>query len=278
MHLTAAITLLPDVCRKLRDATSNGNVNPSFRAGLSFFVSVGLWYDILSCATTHSKPFNLDTTELNDYICFDKVMGCENWAMFAIKDTAAIDHWKNTSKATGQLSVRELVARGNAIEARLKAGLEENSRAIQQMKTSMAAGDQDTLGEQKYRIAYVTRIYGYACLVYLHVIISGPWPNLPEINSTIAEAIEVFNTLPPKGLLNSLIWPLCIIGCMANEKNQSFFSDLALPDTPSDIIFGPAKARAIFEECWRLRRLEPHSGTVDWRVAMESLKFKILLK
>jgi hypothetical protein len=120
-------------------------------------------------------------------------------------------------------------------------------------------------------------VYYFAAFVYLHVIISGAFPNLPEIRHAVAQSMESFKALPDPQLVNNLIWPFCISGCMAVEEDQNFFKEFSLFGNPNDEKFGASKARVVMEECWRLRKLDPDSGKVDWRAAMDGLGFEILL-
>jgi hypothetical protein len=278
MHLAAALAVFPNIQRQLSLGGTNDLATPNLRAALSFFASVGRWYDIISCATTGSKPYDLTIPDIERYIHFDKVMGCENWTMFAITDVAELDHWKNSLKAVGQLSVRELVSRGNEIEARLNGGLAD-LRAMQQLQALNFARKGTVLEyDQSYLNSCVTRVYCCAGLVYLNVVVSGAHPNLPEIRHNVAQAIEAFKALPYPDLVNSLIWSLCVTGCMSLERDENFFRGIARSADPTDSNFGASKARIILEECWRLRKLDHDSGKVDWRTAMNSLDFNILLK
>lgn len=275
MHLAAAISLFPKVYPQLRRVRLTESPTPTCWTALSFFAAVGLWYEIISCTTTASLPFEPSNCEVEEAdINFENAMGCESWAMAAIKDIAGLDHWKNTMKATGQLSVRELVSRGNEIEGKLINGLEKILNTSQELQTSLSS--ERSCFPKKF-LRHVTRVYCCAGLIQLHVVVSGPHPELPEIRHSVAQAVEAFQALPDAGSVNSLVWPLCIAGCMATDDNQNFFLKLARSANPSDSTMGAAKARIIMEECWRLRKLDPDSGNVDWRTAMESLDFKILL-
>ncbi|KAF4627672.1 hypothetical protein G7Y89_g10480 [Cudoniella acicularis] len=248
------------------------------RAALSFFAAVGLWFEIISCTTTGSAPFECDNAIEEAAIQFERAIGCENWVVMAIKDVARLNHWKTNRKATGQLSMRELVSRGIEIENRLNSGLEKNLQKIQQFITPGIDRNHYSLRKNhSYISSCVTRVYCCAGLVQLHVVISRAHPELPEIHDGVTRAMEAFKALPDPEIINSLVWPLCIVGCMASEQDEGSFLKLARCANPSDSTLGAAKARTIMEECWRLRRLDPGSGNVTWKTAMDSLEFNILL-
>ncbi|KAH8674806.1 fungal-specific transcription factor domain-containing protein [Tricladium varicosporioides] len=275
VHLAAAISLFPKVYPQLRRVRLAESPTPTCRAALSFFAAVGLWYEIISCTTTASLPFEPSNYQVEEAdINFENAMGCEAWAVAAIKEIAGLNHWKNTMKAAGQLSMRELVNRGNEIEAKLINGLEKISNTT---KEQLEIWVRERSCFPKRYLRCVTRVYCCAGLIQLHVVVSGPHPELPEIRHRVEQTIEAFKGLPDTESVNSLVWPLCIAGCMASGHDQDFFQKLARSANPSDSMMGAAKARIIMEECWRLRKLDPGSGNVDWRTAMESLDFKILL-
>jgi hypothetical protein len=47
---------------------------------------------------------------------------------------------------------------------------------------------------------------------------------LPEIQNSVSNTLEAFRVLPDPTLLRNLVWPFCIIGCMASKKNEEFFN------------------------------------------------------
>jgi hypothetical protein len=277
--LTAATALYPDISKQLLREPLKSHTILNISTALSFFASTSLWYDIFSCATTGSIPFDLRGTEIEKYIDFKTVMGCENWVMFAIRDIASLAHWKNSIKVTGRLSMQELINRANSIETRLYEGLEESLKDVQRLKENFSIEDGGLFRyDHTYINTCVTRVYICSAFVYLHVTTSGAFPKLVKIRQSVARAIEAFKGLPDTQLLNSLIWPLCISGCMSSDEDKHFFRGLSRSANPTNSAYGAAKAHMIFEECWRLRGIEPDSGKVDWRTAMSSLGFEILLK
>lgn len=50
----------------------------------------------------------------------DGLMGCPDHIMLAIAEVTALEQWKAQERSNGSLSVRELVRRGDAIEAQLR--------------------------------------------------------------------------------------------------------------------------------------------------------------
>ncbi len=281
MHLQAASTVIRTLKTNNIELFST-TLSPVYKAAIHFFSSVIAWYDILSCATTGSKTFS-DSDFLKarlGYIPLDKIMGCEDWVMLLIMDIALVDDWKKVSQTSGKLSIPQLVSRGAEIEKRLEDGLNYNSRTLQRLTKNAGPLDSSSLGwTPQYIRCVITRIFACAALVYLHVIVSGAYPELPEIRNSVRRTIAAFQDLPDQGLVRSLAWPFCIAGCMAIPTEEGFFRKMVLTTSAATRQFENSdKALKIIEECWRLRASnELQIGTTYWMTAMKSLCLNILL-
>lgn len=274
MHVTAALSIFPDINKRIRDIARKQEGTASHRAAFSFFSTTLAYYSIISCATIGSDVFTYCSHKIDpEFVHFDKVFGCENSVMLAIKDIVLLDQWKNRLKTSGQLSMRGLVSRGNEIQSRLNVG-SENIESRNGNPGSF--GGTRTIDSNTIR-STVTMVYQCAALLYLQVTISDAFSDLPEISHAVRNCIKAFKSLPDPEIVNNLVWPLCIAGCMAGERDQDFFRNLSLVGNPDDGKFGASKARVIMEECWKLRQVDSGSEGADWRDAMQSLKFRILL-
>lgn len=274
MH--AATSLIP-ILRTEYMALSHTHLSPAYKSALYFFIGVLGWYDILSCATTRAAPFParkyLDMGV--GYIPLEKLMGCENWAMLIIMDIAVLQEWKARSQTGGNLSLPELVSRGAEIEQHLEKLLEKNTENIANHQESHVGSP--ILNSTS--VLSITRIFACAALVYLHVVVSGPYPQLPEIRNAVCQTIDAFRSLPDQKLVRNLTWPCCIAGCMAIEEQEVFFRAFE-PTTSSPLPkFGiSSKVLAVIEECWSIRKRNgPGAGPADWNTAMESLELNLLL-
>lgn len=230
MHLQAAAALVPTI-KADNMMLSATRLSPAYKAALYFFAGVIAWYDILSCATTGLKPFSecscLDAGL--GYIHLDKLMGCENWAILLIMEIAVLDAWKNSTQASGKFSMGQLGSRGGAIEKRVEDGLDENSGTLGRFTEHSASFNTHSLeNDSKYISCVITRIFACAALVYLHVVVSGAYPEHLSIHESVSRTIAAFQLLPDQGLVRSLTWPFCIAGCMALPEQEDFFRDLCL--------------------------------------------------
>jgi C6 transcription factor Pro1 len=279
MHLKAASSLS---FKFRRDQLKECPLSNTRRLAVEFFTGVITWYDVLSCVSTGQKPFsNFGDVDEDAFspIQFDKLMGCESWLVHLIGEIATLSDWKRRMEATGTLSTWELVRRVTDIEMRLETGLINSSRLENGSTTMDVPSSKISSNSSESLIQKITRIFAGGALVYLQVIVSGPYPALPEIQQGVSRTMAALNALPDKELLRNLLWPVCIAGCMAKEENESYWRDLISNVSQDRWSFGyPSKVLRIMEECWQLRKRQP--GTVlavDWMMAMNNLDMKVLL-
>lgn len=98
-----------------------------------------------------------------------------------------------------------------------------------------------------------TKIWGCAARIYLAVVISGWLPLLPEVRSNVAHALELLQTMAGSSQLRALAWPLCVIGCVAeNTQEQTIRNLFAELDKPT-LIGTLDEALRVMESVWQIR-------------------------
>lgn len=304
IHLRAAQTLLPGLQKGCRSSPPpNEPFSAIHKKAHQFFTSVIAWFDILSAATTGVKPWapRMCLDEEEGFIQLEAVMGCENSVILSIMEVASLDDWKSTTQKNSCLNVSELVDRATRIEKGLTDVLGQYSGGVGQLATSEQPtwSDQSepasmvwreelmhpAFGEATSRKACtsaMTRIFAYAALVHLNVVVHGPLAEHPKIHGSVSRAITAFKALRDRTAWGILAWPSCIVGCMATGWQIDFFKDHSLQfEKVSDVKSGNLKRSfLIMEECWRMRKGGKEGKEtvgLDWRDAMESLDMKILL-
>ena len=66
-------------------------------------------------------------------------------------------------------------------------------------------------------------IHREACLLFLHSIVSGPNPRVPEIEISVQNLFARFSALAPNELTPDLGFAACLAGCLALPGQQEFF-------------------------------------------------------
>ncbi|KAL3421436.1 hypothetical protein PVAG01_07881 [Phlyctema vagabunda] len=289
-HLCVAGPLIPPLVQsvaKSAGATSSGvdygikqqqqkyeESSMESRDDMEMQVALGsfIWFDIMASASTRSAPsFKLDHQRILDIfrIKLECLFGCSNRVLELILDIVYLDSWKKEVEKTRQLSMIELVKRGAKIEENLRQyieGLEvTSSLELRNDSRNMSAAQTE-----------ITRIFALSAQAYLHVVISGAHPELPEIADSVSKSIEAFESISDPCLLRHLVWPFCVTGCLATKAQQGFFRELVSRAGITCLTVGTCwQAFQIIEECWEIRKT--CSYNCDWVFIMNKRSCNVLL-
>ncbi|RFU33839.1 hypothetical protein B7463_g2518, partial [Scytalidium lignicola] len=240
---------------------------------LKFSFVVLLWFEIIACASGNLTPSlfplckNLLESNTIDMVW---ATGCRNWVWLQIAEVTALLSWKNNSQRLSILSIRELTQRAMAIEKQIEEKQNEHAKLIQ-------CGSLPLTSEiNMHDVNDVTAIFSLATLTYLHVVVSGPNPNLPEIKSSVSKTLAALKGLRDPQLTRNLAWPLCVTGCLAENGDRAIVEDLMVAaGTPSKQLGNLSSTLRIIKECWRLRDHE--QGLWEWKGVMAYLDEHIFL-
>lgn len=240
----------------------------SIRFLLGFFIYI----QIITCASTRSSQLLVSGHRVlleNGHTNLAHLIGCSNWAIISIFDIAALDRWKGDEEDAHRLSLIELTKRGAHIEERLLAQLTNIDNNDLTTRASV-----DTNQSSEFVKTQITRIFAFAALTYLHVVISGAYPHIQDIKRSVLRTLDALSNLSDPKLLAYVAWPYCITGCFAaDEKQQKSFRELVT--TPRITHGACLEALGVMEECWRLRNTE--SSRHDWASVMERRGQGVLL-
>lgn len=196
------------------------------------------------------------------------MLGCDDGIMIAMLDIAALRDWKEQMQETSNLSLRELGRRADRIETILNDKMS--------LLTSVEPSAQSRFYKEQVMI---TRCFASASLVYLHVVTSGFWPNLPEIKQSVIDTIEALEDMRGRTEINISSWAYCVAGCLAREPEYPRIRALNPAPKPGTHPLVLTKwTLDIIEEAWRVRaNLMNGVETCDWVVAMQRLNTRLLL-
>lgn len=130
-----------------------------------------------------------------------------------------MNDWEREHRKNQKLSVAELVRRGTKIETNINQGLAviESQRSDQERSDSAIAIEDQSLE--------ITECFALAALTYLYVV-SGAYPDPLELKDSVSRGMDVLNTLPGQKLLDRVVWPVCVIGCITSESKQEPFRSI----------------------------------------------------
>jgi len=229
----------------------------------------------------------------------DSLTGCPDEVMLGIAEVSALAHWKAQEQQNGSLSMRELVRRGDAIERQLRAhtgpeffagidqaplhpslpgaaGVDYNIAPTRHTSMSSPQNATHTTipfpSEDMRRV--VAGIFREAVILYLHTVLSDPIPGVPEIGSSVDAVIQLFNQLPSSEVDRSLVFPLCLAGCLTDDRTRRDLVKARL-QAQDENIGNILQVRGLMEAVWRRRDF--NGGAVDWREILRNDGLNVLL-
>lgn len=279
------------------------------QAASEFVIAVFVWFNALSCASLGSQSIFYDHRHLlkreNGAVQMQHLTGCSNWVVAEIIEIAALEQWKKEAYEKRCLSIRELACRAQAIEERLNRQIGQTLHPAKELKDRLQGFDDETSNatagafsgarvwdneRRRQRAAFcLTHIFALASLTYLHVIVDGFNPRLPEIRSSVSRTLAAFHGLLPEDaelLVPRLTWPLCVTGLMVSndQQQQRVIKRYLTPagsgrqDLVGSLVCSSASSvLQVLEEAWRVHEEHMAAASFDWAAATSILGSPILL-
>ena len=139
-------------------------------------------------------------------------------------------------------------------------------------------------------------VFREAVLLYLHTVLNDPYPGkllfsppsllpfrcscavyligVPEIRESVGKVIHALQLIPPSEVDRSLMFPICLAGCMTDDVAQRDMLKSRLQAQEQNI--GTLmQTRAVLESVWQKR--DAHGGMIDWRETMRDAHLNLLL-
>ncbi|KAL0953251.1 hypothetical protein HGRIS_004503 [Hohenbuehelia grisea] len=259
-------------------------------------VKTTMWFDIFASIAQQQPPrfFTLWKRLLSDRSAFwslqgsgdlnmppstqtglqmDALSGCPDEALLALAETAALAHWKAKKQAEGALSVRELVRRGDEIEATLRANVSElsitsTSDAEAPLHAGLTGSTENNAGqgspvfpgEDMRRL--VADVFRESAALYIHSVVNDPNPGVPEISAAVDTVVHLLQQLPASDIDRALVLPICLAGCLTDNSPLRDFLKGRL-QTRDEGFGNVMQTRLLMESVWRKR--DVGGGVVDWR-------------
>jgi C6 transcription factor Pro1 len=283
------------------DFPTGGHPWSSDQASLRFLTINLLWTDVLAATVLERAP------RLQPYhaqllggpaplLSAEEFLGCHSWVITCIGDIAALAAWKREMRASGALSVVELVRRAALIETRLRAGLEQLLAAVPAdapLQDPSARGPNQTFYASGFETAIVvaatsngdsggstegaspfqfsttpsqafhTQVWAHAALAYLTVVVSGFQPQLPDIETNVRAVMELFIRMPSPLCLRTFVWPYAVAGCLAKQCQEEFFRGLVTNMGAMQVFGTVREALEVMSAVWSHRScMDPDSWDI----------------
>ncbi|KAI1270801.1 fungal-specific transcription factor domain-containing protein [Xylaria sp. FL0933] len=232
------------------------------QAAFRFSSSLLIFDDIVASTVLQERPrlyeyyhgLLEDAHGTRPVIDLEDVVGCQNWVLVQIAEIAVLDAWKQRCKSSGTLDMLELVRRATAIKDSLETHLamlegytasnyDEDNGVLDVLTAKSTTANQKPL---------VTLAWAHAALIYLSVVVSGWQPASVEIRFHVRRLIEVpVREISPPALLRTMVWPLCVAGCLAEPELATQFSGIIEALRPRSVFGTLQKALEVMENVWR---------------------------
>jgi len=101
--------------------------------------------------------------------------------------------------------------------------------------------------------AFVTRVWAHAALLYLSVVVSGWQPGSAGIRENVVRTLALLEQMPAPELLRTMVWPFCMVGCLAEPGEECRLRAMADALVPHRLFGAARKALEIMENVWKCR-------------------------
>lgn len=241
----------------------------------AFSSALLLFDDILASMVLRKRPRLYD--DLQDLLCprddemrppaidMEGVLGVQGCVMMQIGEIAALDEWKHQNEALGHLDTGELARRGTFIKRVLEAHAErlENEPFEPPDRSSNLL---ELLTMNKHTRSGVpatgpiTLIWTQAALLYLHTVVSGWRTSDAEVQERVKWIVNMLlGFLPSPAVFRTMVWPLCVAGCLAEPIYRGLLPGFLGP-LKSSVVFGSVrKALEVMDDVWA--RSDLHEGS-----------------
>lgn len=243
------------------------NVQSAEQAAFHFSITLLLFDDIIASTVLQEPPklydFHSDLLIGRDdkpLINLETAVGCQNWVLSQIGVISALDAWREQCHMNGNLDMMQLVQRAtlvqNTLASRLSqvespaAVMTERKDLLELLNTDMTSYPHG----KDSRTNTVTRIWALSALIYLDVVVSGWQPANTTIHAHVNSIVElIMHHLPTPALVRTIVWPLCVAGCLADPAQETQIRTIIASLQPSSVFGTVRKALSIMEDVWSAR-------------------------
>jgi len=119
------------------------------------------------------------------------------------------------------------------------------------------------------------RIFRAGAHLYLSSVVSDCKPRTPRISAAVSDVMTAVQNLPRSDVDKSLVFPLCIAGCLSTTRDQKNVFRERL--SPHHAVGNCHRAVQVIDAVWAKREAVADGIAVDWRGTMEELGLRLLL-
>jgi C6 transcription factor Pro1 len=246
-------------------------------ANEAFVVKTAIWFDVLASVTTQRSPHFLEAIRAmfdpnRSGICDASLtppqysmmspMGCENHVVWALAETSELSVWKREQSRAGSLSIPELVHKASFIEAYLSPAV-----AYTELPT----------GTRECSRYLASDIFRASARLYLRSVVSGDYPDVPEIRESVEDTLQCIQRIPPgetgqstiaRSVVRSTVFSFFICGALAEESQRHIILERVEREI-CESLGNCSSIRTLLTKLWEERPQHPtrrgSNPPVEWR-------------
>jgi len=119
------------------------------------------------------------------------------------------------------------------------------------------------------------RVFRAGAHLYLSSVVSDCKTRTPGISAAVNDVTTAVQSLPRSDVDKSLVFPLCIAGCLSATRDQKNFFRERL--SPHHTVGNCQRAVQVIDAVWAKREAMADGIVVDWRGTMGELGLRLLL-
>ncbi|KAI6168128.1 fungal-specific transcription factor domain-containing protein [Pisolithus thermaeus] len=202
----------------------------------------------------------------------ESLTACPDEIMLGIAEISSLECWKVQEMRKGTLSMRELIRRVDILERHLRIDCEP-ACALEADQTRLhpgsamggdptATGLPRTASPADVARQLVAKIFRETALVYLHTVLNGSYPGVPEIIQSVDVIVQLLRQLPVSIMDRGLMFPIYLAGCLTDDAVQRDVLRTRLLGI-QDGFRNVHQTVQVLETVWHRR--DSRGGAVEWR-------------
>ncbi|KAI6108005.1 fungal-specific transcription factor domain-containing protein [Pisolithus sp. B1] len=196
----------------------------------------------------------------------ESLTACPDEIMLGIAEISSLECWKVQEMRKGTLSMRELIRRGDILERHLRIECEP-ACAPEADQTRLhgdptATGLPRTASPADVARQLVAKIFRETALAYLHTVLNGSYPGVPEIMHSVDVIVQLLRQLPVSIMDRGLMFPIYLAGCLTDDAVQRDVLRTRLLGI-QDGFRNVHQTVQVLETVWHRR--DNRGGAVEWR-------------
>ncbi|KAI6123527.1 fungal-specific transcription factor domain-containing protein [Pisolithus croceorrhizus] len=196
----------------------------------------------------------------------ESLTACPDEIMLGIAEISSLECWKVQEMRKGTLSMRELIRRGDILERHLRIECEP-ACAPEADQTRLhgdptATGLPRTASPADVARQLVAKIFRETALAYLHTVLNGSYPGVPEIMHSVDVIVQLLRQLPVSIMDRGLMFPIYLAGCLTDDAVQRDVLRTRLLGI-QDGFRNVHQTVQVLETVWHRR--DSRGGAVEWR-------------